>query len=162
MTRFMPEGDNGGGSTMKHRSWAALAVAVATMISPNVAFAQKGDNAPAQIVFRVCNNTSNDALVAISYQPVNDTRFNNEGWFTVNARACEDLVTSGNAYMYGYAEVRNNNAVYWSGDHPLCVQYPGPYAFWSIGTTCAPNQQIRNFVVLHADSEGVYTWTLDP
>jgi hypothetical protein len=46
---------------------------------------------------------------------------------------------------------------------PLCVQYPGPYAFWSQGTTtCAAGQEVRNFVTMHAENFGVFTWNLDP
>lgn len=128
------------------------------------AAAQKGAQGDGgEVAIRVCNNTNDPARVALSYQPVGNGQFYNQGWYGVPSRSCQDLVTTGNAYFYGYAEVENDGSSYWSGDHPLCVQYPGPYAFWSDNSQyCASGQEVRNFVVLHADTEGVYTWTLDP
>ena len=123
--------------------------------------------APAQsnvVAVRVCNRTGDNALVAISYQPVNSTGFHNRGWFPVPANACSDLVNTTNAYFYGYAEVENRRSDAWTGNHSLCVQYPGPYAFWSSTSTntCDPGQQLRNFVVLHANGWGTFTWNLNP
>jgi uncharacterized membrane protein len=147
---------------MKRGFWAALTAIAALVLSPAPAFAQKGGAVVEQITVRVCNNTNDNTRVALSYQPLNQTLFYNEGWYGVPSRSCQDLVTTGNAYIYGYAEVENDGSRYWAGDMPLCVQYPGPYAFWSAGTTCAPNQEVRNFVTLHAEDWGVFTWTLDP
>ncbi len=144
---------------------AALAVACLGLAAgaPAPALAQKGPNGDGEIVFRVCNNTNDNARVAVSYQPVGNGQFYNEGWYGVPSRSCQDLVRTGNAYIYGYAEVENDNSRYWSGDHPLCVQYPGPYAFWSGASEyCEAGQEVRNFVAMHADDFGVYTWTLDP
>lgn len=139
---------------------ACLALAVG---APAPALAQKGPSGGGEIVVRVCNNTNDNARVALSYQPVGNAQFYNEGWYGVPSRSCQDLVSTTNAYIYGYAEVENNGSRYWSGDHPLCVQYPGPYAFWSTGSSyCAAGQELRNFVVMHAEDFGVYTWTLDP
>ena len=123
--------------------------------------------APAEsnvVAVRVCNRTGDNALVAISYQPLNSTGFHNRGWFPVRANACSDLVNTTNAYFYGYAEVENRRSDAWTGNHSLCVQYPGPYAFWSSPstTTCDPGQQLRNFVVLHANGWGTFTWNLNP
>jgi hypothetical protein len=42
------------------------------------------------------------------------------------------------------------------------VQYPGPYAFWTYGAQCEAGQEVRNFVTMHAEDFGVYTWSLDP
>ena len=124
---------------MKRGFWAALAAALTLGLIPAPAFAQKGGAVAEQIVLRVCNNTTDNTRVAVSYPPLNQSQFYNEGWFGVPSRSCQDLVTTGNAYMYGYAEVENDGTRYWAGDLPLCVQYPGPYAFWSVGTTCATN-----------------------
>jgi uncharacterized membrane protein len=116
------------------------------------------------IVVRVCNRSVQDARVAISYQPVNSTNFYNQGWYPVRANACAELANTTNAYFYGYAEVENRSSDAWTGTHGLCVQYPGPFAFWSsTGTnTCGPGQQLRNFVVLHATGWGIFTWNLNP
>jgi uncharacterized membrane protein len=94
--------------------------------APAPALAQKGPGGGNdEIIFRVCNNTNDPARVAVSYEPVGNTQFYNEGWYGVPARSCQDLVRTDNAYIYGYAEVENDGARYWSGDHSLCVQYPG-------------------------------------
>jgi len=139
---------------------ALLSLAVG---APAPALAQKAPSEQGEIVFRVCNNTNDPTRVAVSYQPVGSGQFYNEGWYGVPSRSCQDLVRTGNAYIYGYAEVENDGSRYWAGDHPLCVQYPGPYAFWSTGSQyCEAGQDLRNFVVMHADAFGVYTWTLDP
>ena len=139
---------------------ACLALAAG---APAPALAQKPGVAAREIVIRVCNNTNDNARVALSYQPVGNGQFYNEGWYGVPSRSCQDLVRTTNAYFYGYAEVENDGSRYWAGDHPLCVQYPGPYAFWTTGSQyCESYQELRNFEVMHADDWGVYTWTLDP
>ena len=142
----------------------AAAGLVLAMGGPAPAVAQKpGETGSGEILFRVCNNTNNPTRVAVSYQPVGSGQFYNEGWYGVPSRSCQDIVRTGNAYIYGYAEVENDGSRYWAGDHPLCVQYPGPYAFWSTGSQyCAAGQELRNFVVMHVETFGEYTWTLDP
>lgn len=131
---------------------------------PAPALAQKGPGAAgSEIVIRVCNNTNDNARVAVSYQPVGGSQFYNEGWYGVPSRSCLDVARTDNAYIYAYAEVENDGSRYWSGDHPLCVQYPGPYAFWTTGSQyCESHQELRNFVAMHAADWGVCTWTLDP
>ena len=140
----------------------AAAVALASAGLPTTAAAQKGGGADS-VTLRVCNNASQNARVAISYQPVGQSTFLNEGWFEVRAGTCEDLARTTNAYMYGYANVAGNHDLVWAGDHPLCVQYPGPYEFWTTSSPyCETYQESRNFQVLHAQTFGVYTWNLDP
>jgi uncharacterized membrane protein len=147
-----------------NRGILALAVCAALALGPAPAFAQKdGAGGGGEIVIRVCNNTNNNARVAVSYQPVGRDRFYNEGWYGIASRSCQDLATTANAYFYAYAEVENDGTRTWDGQMPLCVQYPGPYAFWSQGTTtCAAGQEVRNFVTMHAENFGVFTWNLDP
>lgn len=142
---------------------AAACLALA-LVQAAPAAAQNGPGTGTQdIVFRVCNNTNDDARVAISYQPVGTGQFYNEGWYGVPSRSCQDLVRTDNAYVYAYAEVENDGARYWSGNHGLCVLYPGPYAFWSASaSTCPAGQHVRDFVVLHAEEFGAFTWNLDP
>lgn len=148
---------------MKSKFLACLAACLALAMVPASAVAQKGPAATGeQISIRVCNNTNSNATVAVSYQPLGQNTFYNEGWFNVGSRSCTDLVTTGNAYFYGYAEVIGDANSVWAGDFPLCVQYPGPYAFWTYGTQCEVGQVVRNFVSMHADNWGVYTWTLTP
>jgi len=150
---------------MPLKNWALAAMALALAAAPAPAFAQKGPASGGgdQIVIRVCNNTNDNARVAVSYQPVGSNQFLNEGWFGVNAHACQDIATTSNAYFYGYAEVEGDGERYWNGDFPLCVQYPGPYEFWSVGhTSCDSRQVLQYFVQMHADTWGSYTWSLDP
>lgn len=162
---------------MHRKFWASLALcAVLTIGVAGPAAAQKqptwgaptaGGGVSAAggdvIVFRVCNRSSDPANVAVSYQPTASGRFYNEGWYTVAAGQCRDLIQTDNAYIYGYAEVLNDGARFWAGDHGLCVIYPGPYAFWSDDSEyCPRGTEVRDFVVMHALDWGVFTWNLDP
>ena len=142
----------------------ALAAACAALVwAPPPAAAQKPSGGQNEIVIRVCNNTSDPARVALSYEPVGAERFYNEGWYRVAPGACEELARTDNGFIYGYAEVENQPNRSWSGDHGLCVVYPGPYAFWSDdGATCASGQELRQFVVMHTNEFGAYEWSLDP
>ena len=112
---------------------------------------------------KVCNRSGRNATVAVSYVEVGSARFINRGWFDVYDGACIDLVSTDNANFYMYADAIDGSGRSWSGGHALCVQYPGPYTFWSDGRdTCPSGYEIRNFVPMHADEVGPYTWTLDP
>jgi len=135
-------------------------LAVLCMASP--AAAQKGGQAQ-HITIRVCNNTNENANVALSYEPVGSQTFYNEGWYGVPANSCRDLVDTDNGYIYAYAEVLNDSTRYWSGNNSQCVMYPGPYAFWSTTSQyCESGQEARNFQELHTDQWGVFTWNLNP
>jgi uncharacterized membrane protein len=153
---------------MHLKSWVSAALAAALAFVPATpAFAQKGPATGGEIItIRVCNNTNDNARVALSYQGVGSNIFNNEGWFSVASRSCEDIRDTTNAYFYGYAEVENDGSMsdvpYWAGDFPLCVMYPGPYQFYTYGTECETGQEVRQFVAMHAENWGSYTWTLDP
>lgn len=119
--------------------------------------------AQSSITIRVCNSSYHPANVSLSYQPLGYNQFYNEGWYTVQPGACRDIAQTGNAYFYGYAEVVNDGSRFWAGDFPLCVIYPGPFAFWSDNSRyCGAGQTLKNFVAMHADNWGVFTWTLDP
>lgn len=111
---------------------------------------------------RVCNRSSDAALVAISYVPVGSSKFRNEGWFRVNPGECKQLAETDNATWYGYADVVGKDR-HWGGNWDLCVQYPGPYDFWSTGSEyCESWQEVRGFVVMTAKEGGDFTWNLDP
>jgi uncharacterized membrane protein len=151
---------------MKLSFLTARAAALVLAFGPaSAAWAQKGPAAGGaeQIAIRVCNNTNSSTRVALSYQPVGRDQFLNEGWFSMPSRSCQDLASTSNGFFYGYAEVEGDGSRYWNGDFPLCVQYPGPYEFWSVGhTSCDSRQVLQYFVTMHAEQWGVYTWTLDP
>lgn len=146
---------------MMGRVWATLAICAGLMVG-----AIPIEPAEAQsryITIRVCNRSYDPANVAVSYQPVGSGQFYNEGWYTVPAGQCRDIARTDNAYFYAYAEVLNDGTRYWSGNHGLCVIYPGPYAFWSDNSNyCSRGQELRDFVTMHANDWGPFTWNLDP
>jgi uncharacterized membrane protein len=144
---------------------AALVAASLSALAPDMAVAQVKPNklAPATVDIQVCNQSGRNGTVAISYVEVGTGRFINRGWFEVANGACESIVSTDNANFYMYGDTLDGSGRTWSGNHALCVQYPGPYTFWSDGSdTCPAGYEIRNFVAMTAESTGTYTWTLDP
>lgn len=118
---------------------------------------------PATVDVRVCNESGRNGTVAISYVEVGTGRFINRGWYVVNNGACTELVSTDNANFYMYGDTLDGSGRRWEGTHALCVQYPGPYTFWSDGSdSCPAGYETRNFVVMHAEDVGPYTWTLEP
>jgi uncharacterized membrane protein len=150
---------------MKSNFGAAFAAAWLAALAPAVATAQVKQNktGAATVDIQVCNESGRNGTVAISYVEVGTSRFINRGWFEVANGTCQNIVSTDNANFYMYGDTLDGSGRRWSGDHPLCVQYPGPYTFWSDGSdTCPTGYEIRNFVVMHADTTGTYTWTLNP
>lgn len=118
---------------------------------------------PKVISLQVCNKSGRKATVAVSYIPVGETTFLNRGWFEVENGACNLIADTDNGNFYFYGDATDGSDLSWSGGHSLCVQYPGPYTFYSTGSsTCASGQVTRNFVPMHHLEPGTYTWTLDP
>jgi uncharacterized membrane protein len=112
---------------------------------------------------RVCNRSGRNGTVAISYVEVGTGQFVTRGWYEVNDGACRELVSTDNANFYMYGDTLDGSGRVWSGDHALCVQYPGPYTLRYDGTdTCPTGYETRDFVQLRSDSFGSYTWNLDP
>jgi uncharacterized membrane protein len=117
----------------------------------------------ATVDLRVCNESGRNGTVAISYVEVGSGRFMNRGWYEVANGTCAELASTDNANFYMYGETLDGSGRTWSGNHTLCVQYPGPYTFWSDGSdSCPAGYETRNFVVMHAEDVGPYTWTLEP
>lgn len=140
----------------------ALAMAVS---APMVAEAQSKPGAGGRptIDLKVCNRSGRSATVAVSYVQPGESQFINRGWYDVANGDCRDLVTTDNANFYFYADATDGSGRYWQGSHTLCVEYPGPYTFYSTGgTECDYGQDTRNFSAFHADEPGTWTWTLDP
>jgi uncharacterized membrane protein len=135
----------------------AFVLGLAAAFAPTPVLAKEG-----LIKIRVCNNSNDVALVAISYIPVGESRFYNRGWFPYEPGECAILVGTDNATFYGYADADGTDR-YWGGDHSLCVEYPGPYNFYT-GTSgyCETWQDVREFVVMKAKEPGVFTWNLNP
>lgn len=147
------------------KSIVVAAVTASLMLAaPTPASAQKANSSYTPTVnLKVCNNSGRNATVAVSYVEVGTARFINRGWYDVYSGSCVDLVSTDNANFYMYADATDGSGRSWSGGHALCVRYPGPYTFWSDGgDTCPGGYEVRDFVSMHADEPGDYTWTLDP
>lgn len=121
-----------------------------------------GTSGRATIDLRVCNNSGRDATVAVSYIQPGESQFINRGWYDVANGACEELVTTDNANFYFYADATDGSGRRWSGSHDLCVEYPGPYTYYTAGSYCEPGQELRAFTAFRADEPGSWTWTLNP
>jgi len=155
---------------MRTRLVAAAIAATLALGAPGLAIAQSKPGMapaaparPATVDIRVCNESGRNASIAISYVEVGSGRFINRGWYVVNNGQCTAIVSTDNANFYMYGDAIDGSGRSWSGNHALCVQYPGPYTFWSDGSdTCPSGYETRNFVVLGAEDVGTYTWTLDP
>jgi len=140
---------------------AAAACLIAPAPTPAAAQTKSGAGRPT-VDLKVCNNSGRNATVAVSYVEVGDSRFVNRGWYDVYNGACIDLVSTDNANFYFYADATDGSGRRWGGNHTLCVEYPGPYTFYSEGDECESWQELRGFVPFHADEPGPWTWTLDP
>ena len=70
--------------------------------------------------------------------------------------------TIGHRAAMSRAEVKGDSDQYWGSDIKQCVEYPGPYDFYtgSNDTTC-PEGEPADFTTFHY-SGGVYTWNLNP
>ena len=77
--------------------------------------------------------------------------------------ACSNVFTTGNATFYARAEVKGDSDQYWGSDIKQCVEYPGPYDFYtrSEDTTC-PEGEPQEFTTFHSDGRPVYVWNLNP
>jgi uncharacterized membrane protein len=127
------------------------------------ACAQKSQGGRPTVDIRVCNNSGHGATVAVSFVQPGETRFINRGWYDVADGRCEMLVTTDNQNFYMYAEATDNSGLFWGGDFSLCVQYPGPYTFYSASgnNECTVGQELRKFRPLLAPEPGAYTWNLN-
>lgn len=142
---------------------AAMALAGVADASTAAAQSKPGAGGRATIDLKVCNRSGRSATVAVSYVQPGESQFINRGWYDVANGACRDLVTTDNANFYFYADATDGSGRNWKGSHTLCVQYPGPYTFYSDGRSeCASGQETREFSAFHADEPGSWTWTLDP
>ncbi|MDO9608667.1 MAG: DUF1036 domain-containing protein [Brevundimonas sp.] len=149
---------------MKAMTCATVAACLILAAAPPAMAGPAPVSAPqATVELKVCNQSGRDATVAVSYVEVGSGRFINRGWYAVANGVCTDLVSTDNSNFYMYADATDGSGRSWSGNHALCVEYPGPYTFWSTGSEyCDDHQEVKNFVAMHADNPGDYTWTLDP
>ncbi len=112
---------------------------------------------------RVCNHTSDAVLVASSYIPIGGSDWRNKGWTEVDAGSCYNVFKTNNGTFYARAEVKGDSDRYWGKDIKQCVEYPGPYDFYtgSDDTTC-PEGEPAEFTTFHSHGRPVYQWDLTP
>jgi uncharacterized membrane protein len=143
------------------KNFGAAALAGAALLAAVAA------TTPAQarsaVTLRVCNRTNDTVLVASSYIPIGGSDWRNKGWTRVRAGGCEDIFKTDNRTFYARAEVKGDSDQYWGADIKQCVEYPGPYDFFtgSDETTC-PEGEPAEFTTFHSDGRPVYVWNLDP
>src|SRR5215469_2938187 len=83
------------------------------------------------ITVRACNHVDEPTMVAVSYIPIGGSEWRNKGWFTVAPGDCSDVLTTTNRTIYLRAEVKDDPSRYWGSDIKQCVEYPGPYDFYT-------------------------------
>lgn len=115
------------------------------------------------ITLRACNHTHDKVLVAGSWIPVGGNKWLNKGWTPVPAGACKDVFVTSNRTFYVRAEVAGHSDQSWGKDIKQCVEYPGPYSFYtgSDDTSC-PEGEPADFTTFHSDGRPVYVWNLNP
>jgi uncharacterized membrane protein len=132
-------------------------LAAVSMSSPAQA---RGSNT---VTLRACNHTDDTVLVAASFIPIGGSDWRNKGWTRVGAGGCEDIFKTTNRTFYARAEVKGDSDQYWGSDIKQCVEYPGPYDFFTASedTTC-PEGEPAEFTTFHSDGRAVYVWNLNP
>jgi len=138
---------------------AALAITGAAR-----AESQGGHRGDGNVTLRACNHTGDTILVASSYIPIGKSDWLNTGWTRVSSGDCKDIFTTGNPIFYARAEVKDNSDQYWGSDIKQCVEYPGPYNFYTASedTTCPGKSEPADFSTFHSDGRPVYIWNLNP
>ena len=115
------------------------------------------------VTMRACNHTGDAVMVASSFIPVGGSDWRNKGWTSVAAGQCLDIFKTTNYTFYARAEVKGDSASYWGSDIKQCVEYPGPYDFFtgSNDTSC-PEGEPADFSTFKSDGSPVYVWNLNP
>jgi len=128
-----------------------------------IALATSAQARGSAITLRVCNRTGDAVLVASSFIPIGGSDWRNKGWTRVRAGGCEDIFRTDNRTFYARAEVKGDSDQSWGSDIKQCVEYPGPYDFYtgSDETSC-PEGEPAEFTTFHSDGRSVYVWNLDP
>ncbi|MBS0469716.1 MAG: DUF1036 domain-containing protein [Proteobacteria bacterium] len=116
------------------------------------------------VTLRACNHTGDPVMVASSYIPIGGSDWRNKGWTRVGAGDCKDIFQTANRIFYARAEVKDDPDSYWGSDIKQCVQYPGPYDFYTASedTTCPGDSEPAEFTTFHSDGRPVYVWNLNP
>jgi uncharacterized membrane protein len=140
-----------------------LGVVAAAGLAGLAALASTPAQAASVITLQVCNHTDKTVVVASSFIPIGGSDWRNKGWQPVHAGACQDIFKTTNRTFYARAEEKNNSDSFWGHGIQQCVEYPGPYDFFtaSSDTTC-PEGEPAEFTTFHSDGRPVYKWDLTP
>jgi len=128
-----------------------------------VATAMASPAAARTVTLRACNHTDKTVMIASSFIPVGGSDWRNKGWMPVHAGKCEDIFHTNNYTFYARAEVKGDSESSWGSDIKQCVEYPGPYDFFtgSDDTSC-PEGEPADFTTFKSDGRPVYVWNLNP
>lgn len=140
------------------------ALAVSGLLLADGQSSQMGHSSNSGVItLRACNKVQNTVLVATSYIPVGGSNWLNNGWTRIEPGNCSDVLRTTNKTFYARAEVLNDSSSYWGSDIQQCVEYPGPYNFYtkSEDTTC-PEGEPQEFTTFHSDGSPTYVWNLNP
>ena len=116
------------------------------------------DALPNQFAFRVCNESSYDATVAVNF--VEAGGWVVAGWMRVNAGECSAQAAVQKGWIYHYAE---GETVNWGGTAVRhCVRHPGPWRRDLSGSyTCRDDETLVGFSGFFVTNDtGSYTWRL--
>lgn len=116
------------------------------------------------VSIKVCNDSSNDALVAIGYKK--SSEWIAEGWWRVDSKTCVGpFIDSLYGAIYGYAKVRGGNVVWRGsgGDAAFCIDTVD--SFTNPDSRCGSNAhkdyEMKTFGKLNiSPATSQFTWTL--
>jgi hypothetical protein len=138
---------------------AGFVIAVAVFTSLFAA----SEASAAPVTLRACNHTKDDVLVAGSYIPPGGEKWRNKGLDARQRRCLPRYIQNDQQHFYVRAEVKGDSSQFWGSDIMQCVEYPGPYDFYtgSDETTC-PEGEPQKFTTIHSDGRPVFVWNLNP
>jgi|GEM_PF-2640370 len=109
-------------------------------------------------VFSVCNHTSTPISIAIDFFSEEDNARVVEGWKTVESGQCPQLGRYRRGEFRFFAKERNGSKQ-WSGNFPVCVEFPGPFKRIRAQSYNCPNPQfLKRFNTKFVDTP---SWTVN-
>lgn len=115
--------------------------------------------------FRVCNTSNVGAAVAtLNHVAAGDSRFEVQGWWTVNPGDCDWIGYFPKGWFYYFAEQTGSGNYVWEGsDTTVCVRHPGPWErIIANNYTCRSDEDLHGFTSDLIDSDtGTFTVTLN-
>lgn len=138
-----------------------LSVLAAVITASSIATAQQHMRAPAQLGFRVCNQTASEIVVAKALNTGATAGRSqvivSEGWYKLAGGTCLFLWPGRLEYQY-YLVYAQNRVTHreWAGNIPVCV---GSDAFTLRSDTCGEQYQRRMFIDVNTgDEKNLFTY----